>query len=133
MLGHGEFANIVQHGGRAQCFGFVRRKLQVSGQLHRVHIDALQVVVHRRQDAADFCDMIVDQFDEMLAQSERHPLVMNVSVHTYVFGQPFRLRRLRLALQHCRGHAAAARVWWTRPGEIADFCIGMAPGVLPGS
>jgi hypothetical protein len=31
--------------------------------------------------ASDFCDMVVDQFDEMLEQCERHPLVMNVSVH----------------------------------------------------
>src|SRR5204863_5725982 len=63
-----------------------------------IELNDAQVIIHRRQDASDFCDMIVDQFDEMIEQSERHPLVMNVSVHTYVFGQPFRLRRLRAAL-----------------------------------
>jgi hypothetical protein len=98
-----------------------------------IELNDSQVVIHRKQDAADFCDMVVDQFDEMLAQSERHPLVMNVSVHTYVFGQPFRLRRLRAALKHCLGHAQAARVWWTRPRDIAEFCSRLAPGIVPGS
>jgi hypothetical protein len=58
---------------------------------------------------------------------------MNVSVHTYVFGQPFRLRRLRAALRHCLGHAQASRVWWTRPRDIAEFCSRQEPGIVPGS
>jgi hypothetical protein len=77
--------------------------------------------------------MVVDQFDEMVEQCERQPLVMNVSVHTYVFGQPFRLRRLRAALRHCTGHASAGRVWWTRPRDIAEYCYRLEPGLIPGS
>jgi hypothetical protein len=98
-----------------------------------IELNDSQVVIHRRQDASDFCDMIVDQFDEMVAQCERHPLVMNVSVHTYVFGQPFRLRRLRSALAHCLGHRDAGRVWWTRPRDVAQYCTGLAAGLIPGS
>jgi hypothetical protein len=98
-----------------------------------IELNDAQVVIHRKQDASDFCDMVVDQFDEMLEQSERHPLVMNVSVHTYVFGQPFRLRRLRSALRHCIGHSGASRVWWTRPREIANFCASLPKGLIPGS
>jgi len=56
---------------------------------------------------------------------------MNVSVHTYVFGQPFRLRRLRAALTHCQRHAKAARVWWTRPRDVAAFCYQLEPGIIP--
>jgi hypothetical protein len=97
-----------------------------------IELNDAQVVIHRKQDASDFCDMIVDQFDEMLDQSERHPLVMSVSVHTYVFGHPFRLRRLRSALRHCIEHAGT-RVWWTRPREIANFCAGLPKGLVPGS
>jgi hypothetical protein len=67
----------------------------------------------------------------MIEQSERHPLVMNVSVHTYVFGQPFRLRRLRAALKHCRAHADAARVWWTRPRDVAEYCYRLDAGIIP--
>lgn len=98
-----------------------------------IELNDSQVVIHRRQDAADFCDMIVQQFDEMIEQCERHPLVMNVSIHPYVFGQPFRLRIIRQALRHCREHPDAERVWWTRPGEISDYCHALPPGLIPGS
>jgi allantoinase len=86
-----------------------------------VETDDAQGVIHRRWSAAAFADAVVDQFDEMLRQSETHPLVMNVSVHPYVFGQPFRVRQLRRALRHCAGQAA---VWYCRPREIAEFCYG---------
>ena len=46
-------------------------------------------------------------------------------------GQPFRLRRLRAALRHCQQHAAAARVWFTVPREIAEFCYRLEPGLIP--
>jgi allantoinase len=98
-----------------------------------IELNDAQAIIHRHQDAASFCDMIVAQFDEMIEQCRRHPLVMNVSVHPYVFGQPFRLRGLRRALKHCVGHAQHDFVWWTRPGEIADFCAELPPGVIPGS
>jgi allantoinase len=86
-----------------------------------VETDDAQGVIHRRWSAATFADAVVDQFDEMLRQSETHPLVMNVSVHPYVFGQPFRVRQLRRALRHCAGQAA---VWYCRPREVAEFCYG---------
>jgi hypothetical protein len=98
-----------------------------------IELNDSQHVIHRKQGAAEFCDMIVDQFDEMIEQCQRHPLVMNVSVHPYVFGQPFRLRRLRLALRHCVEHRAAGKVWWTRPRDVADFCHSQPPGTIPGS
>ena len=98
-----------------------------------IELNDSQHVVHRRSGAAEFADMIVDQFDEMVEQCERHPLVMNVSVHTYVFGQPFRLRRLRAALRHCLQHPKASRVWFTRPRDIARFCEQLEPGIIPGS
>lgn len=98
-----------------------------------IELNDSQVVIHRKQDASDFCDMIVGQFDEMIEQCERHPLVMNVSIHPYVFGQPFRLRMIRRALRHCVSHAHAARVWWTRPGDISDYVHTLPPGLVPGS
>jgi peptidoglycan/xylan/chitin deacetylase (PgdA/CDA1 family) len=57
-------------------------------------------IVARRHSAADFADMIVDQFDEMRAQAAGQPLVMGIALHAYVAGQPFRLRKLRAALRH---------------------------------
>ena len=98
-----------------------------------IELNDSQHVIHRKGDASSFCDMIVQQFDEMAEQSERHPLVMNVSIHPYVFGQPFRLRMLRQALRHCIEHPLTDRVWWVRPCDIANYCMGLPAGTIPGS
>jgi hypothetical protein len=87
-----------------------------------VETDDAQAIIHRRYSADVFADMVVDQFDEMLEQCERHPLVMNVSVHPYVFGQPFRVKRLRSALRHC---VKSRKAWLCRPGDIADHCYSL--------
>jgi hypothetical protein len=98
-----------------------------------IELNDSQVVIHRKQDGREFCDMVVDQFDEMIEQCARHPLVMNISVHPYIFGQPFRLRALRRALAHCVGHPNRDRVWFTRPAAVADYCYSLPPGIIPGS
>ena len=98
-----------------------------------MELNDLGTIVMRHESAAVFADMIVDQFDEMLRQSSTQPLVMNVSIHPYVLGQPFRLNRLRRALAHCIANGREDRVWWTRPGAIADYCHTLAPGIVPGS
>jgi allantoinase len=84
-----------------------------------IETDDAQGIIHRRWSAQMFADAVVDQFDEMLRQSEAQPLVMNVSLHPYVFGQPFRVRQLRRALRHCAGRAG---VWYCRPRDIAEYC-----------
>jgi allantoinase len=91
-----------------------------------VETDDAQAIIHRKWSAAVFADAVVDQFDEMIGQSARHPLVMNVSLHPYVFGQPFRLRRLRTALKHCLDHGL---VWYCRPGDIAEHCYSLGEAV----
>jgi len=91
------------------------------------------VIVHRHQRAQDFADMVVDQFDEMLMQSDRRPLVFAVSVHPNVIGQPFRLKHFREALRHCVNHPGADRVWYTQPRDIARYCYGLPDGIIPGS
>jgi peptidoglycan/xylan/chitin deacetylase (PgdA/CDA1 family) len=91
------------------------------------------VLVARDHTGRHFADMIVDQFDEMVEQSEAQPLVMALSLHGFIVGQPFRLRPLRLALKHCVEHKLKDRVWFTRAGAIADYCFGLPKGTVPGS
>ncbi len=90
-------------------------------------------VIHRQHTGREFCDMLVDQFEEMAEQSAKHPLVCNVSIHPYVFGYPFRLRPLRKALQHCFSSRLVERVWKCRPGDVSDYCRTLEPGIVPGS
>ena len=70
---------------------------------------------------------------ERLEASEAQPLVFSLSLHGFILGQPFRLRPLRQAMKHCVEHKGADQVWFTRAGEIAKYCYGMKPGIIPGS
>lgn len=87
----------------------------------------------RDHTGREFADMIVDQFEELLEASETQPLVFALSLHGFIVGQPFRLRPLRQAIKHCAQHKLADQVWFTRAGEIANYCFSMKPGIIPGS
>jgi peptidoglycan/xylan/chitin deacetylase (PgdA/CDA1 family) len=78
--------------------------------------------VHRDHTGREFADMVVDQFEEMIEQSEQQPLVMSVALHPFICGQPFRLRPLRQALRHCVEHKRKDEVWFTCAGRIAEYC-----------
>jgi polysaccharide deacetylase len=80
-------------------------------------VNDVPTVVFHHANADAFERMIVDTLDEMVAQSEQQPLVCGITLHTFIFGQPFRLRRLRDALAHL---VALPRVWLTTPRAIAD-------------
>jgi len=75
-------------------------------------------IIGRQVGAGEFADMIVDQFDEMRSQARVQPLVMGISLHAMIAGQPFRLRQLRRAFAHLARHRDA--VWLTTAGRIAD-------------
>lgn len=79
-------------------------------------------IIGRRVSAAEFSDMVIDQFDEMVEQSQAQPqpLVMGIALHSMIVGQPFRLRRLRRAFAHLARHRD--EVWITTAGEIAGHC-----------
>ena len=86
--------------------------------------------VQRQHTAREFADMMVDQFDEMVRQSEDRPLVYCASLHTYIAGQPFRLATLRKALKHILEHPDRDRVWFTHSDAIADYCLTLEPGLI---
>lgn len=74
-------------------------------------------IVARKDSAAQFADMIIGNFEEMLDQSRQQPLVMGIALHPYIVGQPYRLRELRRALRHiCERRRD---IWLTTAGSIA--------------
>ena len=95
-----------------------------------VEINDSPAHLNRRHTPSEFCRMLVDQFDEMVELSEKRPLVMGVALHTFVVGQPFRLRQLRAALHHVVHHPEADRVWFTRPGDIAAHVLSLPDGTI---
>lgn len=91
---------------------------------HEVN-DVPMIVLHDGTGQA-FADMAIDNFDEMLRQSEKQPLVYGITIHTFIVGQPFRLRQFRRVLQHMRAHAGD-RVWFTTAGAIAESYASQVP------
>jgi peptidoglycan/xylan/chitin deacetylase (PgdA/CDA1 family) len=96
-----------------------------------IEINDSPTMLSRQQPATDFYQMIVDQFEEMLLLSEKQSLVFGISLHTFVAGQPFRLRQIRKAIQHVLSHARFADVWVTTPGEIARYSATLPKGTVP--
>jgi peptidoglycan/xylan/chitin deacetylase (PgdA/CDA1 family) len=92
-------------------------------------INDIPAIVARKDSAAQFADMIVDNFDEMLEQSAAQPLVMGIALHPYLVGQPYRLRHLRRALRHICAHRD--RIWLTHAGAIHDYCRETIPDLIP--
>lgn len=72
--------------------------------------------IGRQSPARVFADMIIDEFDEMLRASQEQPLVMSIVLHSFISGQPFRLRALDRALAHIAAHRD--QVWLTTPRAI---------------
>lgn len=81
-------------------------------------VNDIPMIVARQMDGKDFAQLIIDNFDEMLEQSRRQPLVMGIALHPYLVGQPYRLRHLRRALTHIAAHRERGDVWFTTPGAI---------------
>lgn len=89
-------------------------------------VNDIPMILARQMDAHAFAQLIIDNFDEMLRQSERQPLVMGIALHAYLMGQPYRLRHLRRALEHIARARDAGTVSITTPGAIAHHMDGLA-------
>ena len=84
-------------------------------------------VIGRQVGAADFADMIIDEFEELLIASKEQPIVMSVVLHSFISGVPFRLRQITRALAHIAGRAD--EVWFTQPRQIFDAYAALNPPV----
>ena len=91
-------------------------------------VNDIPSIVARKDSAAQFADMIIDNFDEMLEQSKMQPLVMGIALHPYLVGQPYRLRHLRRALLHICNQRD--KVWLTTSGGIHDYCRQIIPDLI---
>ncbi len=96
-----------------------------------IEVNDTRGIVWYRYTSSDLADLIIDNFDEMLAQSEGQPLVCPISLHPFVIGRPYRIRQLRRALAHVAAHRE--RIWLTQPREICAHIESLPPGLVPGS
>ena len=88
-------------------------------------------VIGRQVGAADFADMIIDEFEELLLASKEQPIVMSVVLHSFISGAPFRLRQITRALAHIAERSE--EVWFTQPRHIHDaYAVMYPPPDVPG-
>lgn len=87
---------------------------------HEVN-DVPMIALHHGTAPA-FAEMMTDNLDELIEQSQHQPLVCGITVHTFIMGQPYRLRRFRQAVEHLVGLPG---VWLSTPGEIAAHYAGI--------
>ncbi|KJS11040.1 MAG: polysaccharide deacetylase [Hoeflea sp. BRH_c9] len=92
---------------------------------YSIEVNDSPSMVFRQESAMSFESMMIDQFDEMLLQSKKYPLVFSIVLHPFVIGMPFRLRALRRALAHITQHRD--ELWLTTPGQVADHYARVCP------
>lgn len=95
---------------------------------HEVN-DVPMVVLHDGTAQA-FADMAIDNLDEMLGQSEQQALVYGMTIHTFIVGQPFRIRQFRRVLDHLNKHQD--RIWFTTAGACARHYASLFPAPSAG-
>ncbi|MBV7483297.1 polysaccharide deacetylase family protein [Bordetella sp. BOR01] len=95
-----------------------------------MELNDLPAYVNRGVSDTDFRDMMIDTFDEQLAESAERPLVYCVSLHTFLTGHPQRIRHLRQVLEHIAAHQSD--IWFTTPAEIAAHVATLPVGTVPG-
>ena len=83
---------------------------------HEVN-DVPAIALHHAT-ADQFAAITRDTFDEMREQARSQPLVLGIVVHSFLVGQPFRLRQFRAVLAHLT--AGWSDVWLTTPGQVAE-------------
>lgn len=105
------------------------RQGRILSMPYPVEVNDNRALVWLRYSSEEFADMIVDQFDEMLEQSEGQPLVCPISIHPFSIGRPYRMRQFRRALKHILGHRD--RIWLTRPRDICAHIESLPPGTVP--
>ena len=94
-----------------------------------MELNDLPAYVNRKASDLDFTQMALDAFDEQLSESERYPQVYCLSLHTFLTGQPHRIRQLRRIFERIARHRDS--IWLTTPGAIADHVAGLPDGIVP--
>ncbi len=123
------FTYVMDWPADDQPFWMQTRSGPILSVPYSIELNDSPALVFRQHTAQEFEAMIIDQFDEMLRQSAKYPLVCSIVLHPFVVGQPFRLRALRRALEHVVAHRSD--IWLTRPGEIYYYVTGLPEGTVP--
>ncbi|MGN6463751.1 MAG: polysaccharide deacetylase family protein, partial [Pseudolabrys sp.] len=98
-------------------------RLNIDGMIsvpYTLELNDITMFLGRRLSGADFCDVVVDQFDRLYQEGKDSGRVMALSLHPFIINQPFRQKYLEKALAYITSHSD---VWLTTSDEIAAHYI----------
>ena len=84
----------------------------------------IPIILSQHHRAAEYRDRVIDQFDEMYADSAASARVMAMVVHPFIMGVAHRVKYLREALAHIASHPGAV---FMTAGEIHDWFAEVSP------
>jgi allantoinase len=97
--------------------------LNVPGMIsvpYSIEVNDITMCVGKSISGDAFCQIIIDQFDQLYKDSENSGRVMALCLHPFVSNQPYRQKYLERALEYIARHDS---VWLTTSDEIAAHYI----------
>jgi allantoinase len=85
---------------------------------YSIEMNDISIFVGKSTTGDAFCQMVIDQFDQLYEEGADSARVMALCLHPFVTSQPFRHRYLAKALEYITKHD---KVWLATSDEIADW------------
>src|SRR5262249_32641203 len=82
-----------------------------------MEINDIPLFIRKGYTGEQYLRSVLDQFEQLYADSEKQPRVMGIPLHPMIIGQPLRIKYLQQALAEMKKHE---RVWFATGGEIID-------------
>jgi allantoinase len=92
-----------------------------SGKLFAIpycmEINDIPLFLRKGYTGEQYYRSVIDQFEALYADSQKHPRVMGIPLHPMIIGQPLRIRYLERAIAEIKKHE---RVWFATGNEIIE-------------
>lgn len=82
-----------------------------------MEINDLPLFLRKGYTGEQYYRSVMDQFEQLYADSAKQPRVMGIPLHSMITGQPLRIRYFERAIAEMKKHD---RVWFATGGEIVD-------------
>jgi peptidoglycan/xylan/chitin deacetylase (PgdA/CDA1 family) len=82
-----------------------------------MEINDIPLFMRKGYTGEQYYQSVIDQFEQLYADSSKQPRVMGIPLHPMVTGQPLRIKYLQRAIAEIKQHE---RVWFATGSEIID-------------
>jgi peptidoglycan/xylan/chitin deacetylase (PgdA/CDA1 family) len=82
-----------------------------------MEINDLPLFLRKGYTGEQYYQSVMDQFEQLYADSGRQPRVMGIPLHSMITGQPLRIKYFERAIAEMKRHE---RVWFATGSEIVD-------------